>query len=54
MNSKSTYSFSIEHQGPRVTVPLPPKGPWGTTWLVVRIAAVVVGAAGVTVPLLMR
>ncbi|QYI96220.1 hypothetical protein K0028_10925 [Curtobacterium flaccumfaciens pv. flaccumfaciens] len=54
MNTKSTYSFSVEHEGPRVTMPLPPKGPWGTTWFVVRSAGVTVGVASVAFPLLMR
>ncbi|MBF4629297.1 hypothetical protein [Curtobacterium flaccumfaciens] len=54
MNNKSTYTFRFEHQKSHATAPLPPKGPWGVTWLIVRVAGVLVGSAHVVVPLLQQ
>lgn len=47
MKRKTTYSFTIEHQGEHSGSTPPPRRPSGTTWLIVRIAGLVVGLAHV-------
>ena len=53
MKRKTTYIFSVEKTWTAVASPTPPLGPWSGSWFAVRVAGVLVGLAGLTLPHLM-